>query len=50
MAHELRCLTDTLVLAEAMDQLNVGGLHSLEVLHRRLAAIVEAYATPGRPS
>ena len=50
VSHELRCLTDSLVLAGTVDQLNMGGLHCLETLCRRIAAIVEAYATPGKPS
>ena len=33
-----------------VDQLNVGALHSTEVLCRRIAAIVEAYVVTGRPS
>ena len=50
VAHELRCLTDVLYMVGTVDQLNVGGLHCVESLCRRIAAIVEAYAVPGRPS
>ena len=50
VAHELRCLTDALYLAGTVDQLNLGALHCVETLSRRIAAIVEAYTTPGRPS
>jgi len=50
VAHELRTLTDVLFLTGVVDQLNVGGLHGIEVLCRRIAAIVEAYATTGRPT
>ena len=50
VSHELRCLTDVLFLAGAVDQFNMGGLHCLEAVARRVAAIVEAYTTPGRPS
>ena len=49
VAHELRALTDVLFLSGSVDQLNVGGLHGMEALCRRIAAIVEAYAT-GRPT
>ena len=50
VAHELRCLTDVLFLAGCVDQVNLGGLHAVELVARRIAAIVEAYATPGRPN
>ena len=50
VGHELRCLTDSLYLAGTVDQLNLGGLHCMETICRRIAAIVEAYATPGKPS
>ena len=50
VAHELRLLTDVLFLAGSIDQLNMGGLHASEAVARRIAAIVEAYATPGRPT
>jgi len=50
VAHELRTLTDVLFLNGSVDQLNVGGLHGVEVLCRRIAAIVEAHAAAGRPT
>ena len=49
-SHELRVLTDVLYMAGVVDQLNMGGLCALEVVCRRIAAIVEAHAVPGRPS
>jgi hypothetical protein len=50
VAHELRSLTDTLYMAGVVDQVNVGGLVSLELVCRRIALIVEAYATSTKPS
>jgi uncharacterized membrane protein YgcG len=50
VAHELRSLTDTLYMAGVVDQVNVGGLLSLELVCRRIAVIVEAYATSAKPS
>ncbi len=50
VSHELRCLTDSLYQAGTVDQLNLGGLLCIETLCRRIAAIVEAYTTPGKPN
>lgn len=49
VAHEVRALVEALYAAGSVDQLNVGGLLSMEHICRRIAVIVEAYAVPGRP-
>ena len=49
-AHELRVLTDAFYIMGSVDQLNIGGLVSAEILCRRIATIVDAYASPGKPS
>jgi len=46
--HEMQTLTDLLYQAGTFDALNLGGLVSLEVAARRVAAIVDAYADPSR--
>ena len=50
VTHELRSLTEVLYLSGSVDQFNMGGLHGIEVFCRQIVAIVEAYATPGRPT
>ena len=42
--HELRTLTEAIYMAGTYDQLNLGGVLALEILSRRVHAIVEAYA------
>lgn len=48
--HEMRVLVDALYYAGTYDQVNIPALVSLEVICRRLQAIVDAYTNPGRPS
>ena len=48
--HELKVLTDCLFFAGTFDQLNIPALVSLEVVCRRIQAIVDAYSHPTKPS
>ena len=48
--HELKVLGDALFYAGTFDQLNIPALISMEVLCRRIQAIVDAYSHPNRPS
>ena len=48
--HEMKVLVDTLYYAGTYDQVNIPALVSLEVVCRRLQAIVDAYTNPSRPS
>lgn len=48
--HELKVLTDCLFYAGTFDQLNIPALMSLEVVCRRVQAIVDAYSHPNKPS
>ena len=50
VAHEMRMLCDTLYYAGTFDQVNVPALMSMEVVCRRVQAIVDAYADPSKPS
>jgi len=50
VAQMLRSLTDTLYMAGVVDQADVGGLPSLELVCRRTVVIVVAYATSAKPS
>ena len=47
--HEMRTLVDCIYFAAVYDQLNIGALASLEVISRRVHAIVDAYAAGPRP-
>ena len=48
--HELKVLTDCLYYAGTHDQLNIPALVSLEVVCRRIQAIVDAYSHASKPS
>ena len=48
--HELKVLGDALFYAGTFDQLNIPALISMEVVCRRIQAIVDAYSHPSRPS
>lgn len=48
--HETKVLVDVLYYAGTFDQVNIPGLMSLEVVCRRLQAIVDAYTHPNKPS
>lgn len=48
--HELKVLGDALFYAGTFDQLNIPALISMEVICRRIQAIVDAYSHPNRPS
>lgn len=48
--HEMKVLTDALFYAGTFDQVNIPALMSLEVICRRIQAIVDAYGNPSRPS
>ena len=48
--HELKVLTDALYYGGSHDQLNLPALVSMEVLCRRIQAIVDAYSHPSKPS
>ena len=48
--HELKVLVDALWFAGTFDQVNIPALVSMEVVCRRIQAIVDAYANPNRPS
>lgn len=48
--HEMKMLTEVLYLAGTYDQVNIPGLMSLEVVCRRVQAIVDAYMNPSKPS
>ena len=48
--HEMTVLTDCLFFAGVYDQVNIGGLVSLEVIARRIQLIVDAYGNPMRPN
>ena len=48
--HELKVLTDALFYAGTFDQINAPALISMEVICRRLAAVVDAYTNPAKPS
>lgn len=48
--HETKVLVDVLYYAGTFDQVNIPGLMSLEVVCRRLQAIVDAYTNPSKPS
>ena len=48
--HEMKVLTDALFYAGTFDQVNIPALMSMEVVCRRIQAIVDAYSNPSRPS
>ena len=48
--HELKTLVDVLYFAGCYDQLNIPSLISMEVVCRRIQAILDAYANPAKPS
>ena len=48
--HELTTLTGALYHAGSCDQVNLGGLGSIEVLCRHVAVIVEAHVNPNSPN
>ena len=48
--HEMKVLVDVLYYAGTYDQVNIPGFMCLEVVCRRLQAIVDAYANAGKPS
>ena len=48
--HEMRVLVDALYYAGTYDQVNIPSLICMEVVCRRLQAIVDAYSNPSRPS
>ena len=48
--HELSVLTNALYQSGVYDQLSMGGLGALEVIGRRIAALVEAQSQPSRPN
>ncbi|CAK0868534.1 unnamed protein product, partial [Prorocentrum cordatum] len=50
VVHELRTIVEALYQGGVYDQLNMGGLMMVEVLTRRVAAVVDAYADPSKPS
>ena len=50
VVHELRVLGETLYTRGVCDQLNLGGVLVVELLSRRVAGIVDAYAKPSQPS
>ncbi|CAK0823925.1 unnamed protein product, partial [Prorocentrum cordatum] len=50
VVHELRTIVEALYQGGVYDQLNMGGLMMVEVLTRRAAAVVDAYADPSKPS
>ncbi|CAK0856481.1 unnamed protein product, partial [Prorocentrum cordatum] len=50
VVHELRTIVEALYQGGVYDQLNMGGLMMVEVLTRRVAAVVGAYADPSKPS
>lgn len=50
VAHEMRVLCDVLYYAGTFDQLNIPALVSLEVVCRRMQAVVDAYTNPTKPS
>ena len=47
--HEMKVLTDALFYAGAFDHINIAALMSMEVVCRRIQAIVDAYSNPARP-
>ena len=48
--HELEVLCHSLLLAGTHDQLNLGGLRSMERLARRIQVITDAHSAPGAPA
>lgn len=48
--HEMKVSVDVLFYAGTFDQVNIPGLISLEVVCRRLQAIVDAYTNASKPS
>ncbi|CAK8988362.1 unnamed protein product, partial [Durusdinium trenchii] len=48
--HEMKVLVDALFFAGTFDQVNIPALMSMEVVCRRIQAIVDAYSNPSRPS
>ncbi|CAK0875901.1 unnamed protein product, partial [Prorocentrum cordatum] len=48
--HELEVLCHALLLAGACDQVNLGGLRSLERLARRIQVTADAHSVPGAPA
>ena len=48
--HEMKMLTEVLFLAGTYDQVNIPSLMSMEVVCRRIQAIVDAYMNPAKPS
>ena len=48
--HEMKMLTEVLFLAGTYDQVNIPSLMSMEVVCRRIQAIVDAYMNPSKPS
>ena len=48
--HELKVLTDCLYFAGTHDQLNIPALVSMEIVCRRVQAIVDAYSHASKPS
>ncbi|CAK0833049.1 unnamed protein product, partial [Prorocentrum cordatum] len=50
VVHELRAIVGALYQGGVYVQLNMGGLMMVEVLTRRVAAVVDAYSDPTKPS
>ena len=48
--HELEVLCHVLLLAGTYDQVNLGGLRSMERLARRIQVITDAHSVPGAPA
>lgn len=48
--HEMKVLVDSLYFAGTFDQVNIPALMAMEVICRRIQAIVDAYSNPSRPS
>ena len=48
IVHELRVLIDALEVAVYYDQINAGAITSMEILARRVQAILDAYGQPGK--
>ena len=46
----MKVLTDALFYAGTFDQINIPALMSMEVICRRIQAVVDAYNNPSRPS
>ena len=48
--HEMKVLVDSLYFAGTFEQVNIPALMAMEVICRRIQAIVDAYSNPSRPS